>query len=218
MEIIVTVDPSKHLRGLAEDQKQIPFALSRAVNKTALDVQRAARVQNRRIFTLRRPEWADRSVKVVKFASKKDPRATVGIHPPGASGEARADILAKFEDQTQKLPRGRTIAIPVSSRIKRGNTGVISKRDRPKAYNFRQQGKRIVGDRGTFIVRKPDGSGTIFQRVGKKPGTIYALYILARRARIKPDLQFITRSVGQIDKNFVGHMVREFDNAVRTAK
>lgn len=219
MNITITVDPSKALRQLNDDEKnQIPFALSRAVNSTALDVQRAVRNRQRSIFTLRRPEWADRSVKMVKFAKKSDPTAQIGIHPPGATGEQRADIIAKFEDQTQKLPRGRTIAIPVSARIKRGNTGIISKRDRPKAYNFHQQGKRIVGDRGTFVIRKPDGSGMIFQRVGKKPGTVYALYILARRARIRPNLQFIRSAQSVVDTRFNQHMVREFDKAMRTAK
>jgi len=221
MQLEITVDPKQALKDLKADQERhVPYALSRAVNSTALDVQRAIRNRQRSIFTLRRPEWADRSVKMVKFATKTDPVAQLGIHPPGAMGDRRADIIGKFEDQTVKLPKGRTIAIPVSSRIKRGNAGIIAKRDRPRAYNFRKVGNRIVGDRGTFILRKADGSGLIMQREkgGRSRGAAHVLYILARRARIKPNLRFQATAQLVVDTRFTEHMVRELDNALRTAR
>lgn len=225
--IEIQVDARKALGQIHDDGvNQIPFALANAVNSTALDVQRAARNRARSVFTIRRPEWVDRSMKIKQFATKRNPTAIVGIHPPGATGAQRVDILGKFETDTQKLPRGRSIAIPVSSRIKRGNSGIISSRDRPKAYNFRQVGKKIIGDRGTFIIRKADGSGMIFQRVKgpkapkgmKRSSSIFALYILARRARIVPDLKFIPTAQNVVDTRFNAHMVREFDKAVAGSK
>jgi hypothetical protein len=124
MNVTIKVNPSKalgFLRAMGNDQ--VPFALGNAVNDTAKAAQSDERLQLRRAFTLRRPEWADRSVKITKFAKKNDPSAVLGIHPPG--GDATADIFSKFEADTQKLPKSGTIAIPVSRvGLARGSSGV----------------------------------------------------------------------------------------------
>lgn len=216
--IEITVDPTKALAQLDRDEKQqIPFALSRAINSTALDVQRAGRNRFRSVFTLRRPDWADRSMKIKQFATKRNPVAIIGIESPGNA--QRSDILAKFETDTQKVPRGRSLAIPVGANVKRNNKDIITKAQRPAAYNFHKQGNRIVGDRRTFIIRKPDGSGLILQRKGRgRRSQTFALYILAKRARLVPDLKFIPGAQSVVDTRFNQHMQREFDNAMRTAR
>lgn len=216
---------TRHLDDLA--QRQIPFALAKSINATLVEprgmtaglstVQGAERLQLRQAFELRQTAWADRSIKVVHFASKKEPWGTIGIHPPGANGDSRADVLAKFESDREKTPRegGHTIAVPISARLKRSSKGIISKRDRPKAFNFRQDGKRIVGDRGTFIVRQADGSGLILQRT--KRGVV-ALYRLVNRAELTPDLHFVDTAIPVIDRVWEPNILKALDEALRTAK
>lgn len=220
MGVSIVVDVDKCTRDLdAIAQKQVPFALANTLNALAKEGQLQARVRMHRIFTLRRPVFAERSVKIVHFANKRELFATVGIHPPGSLGDSRSDIFTKFETDTQKVPKGRTIAVPVSARLKRNNAGIIAKRERPAAYNFRQVGRTIRGDRRTFIVKKPDGSGVILQRTGKGKGSqVQALYILVKRARIKPDLNFIPTFARVVDKNSEPFFTRELNKALSTAK
>lgn len=216
MDITIRVDVKSAVAQLREDERQIPFALAKAVNATALDVQKAERRQLRRVFTLRRPEWADRSIKIVKFAKKSDPSATIGIHPPG--GDSRADILDKFEDQSQKLPRSGTIAIPVTGiGIRRGGTGVIAASQRPRA---------IADRKDVFILRKKMGAvgeGLILQRIrfgrGKnRRQSNVVLYYLVRRARLNPNLEFVPTARETIKATWPSHMLSEFDHAVRTSR
>jgi hypothetical protein len=189
----------RHLDDLAE--RQIPFALAKSINATVVapkagssglvTVQGQERLQLRKAFALRRTDWADRSVKVTHFAKKTEPWATIGIHPPGANGEQRADIFTKFESDREKRPKdGHTIAVPVSPRIKRSNKGIISKRDRPRAYNFRQRTKQGV----------------------------VALYRLVTRVELDPDLHFVETALRTVDRVWAINMERAFEEALRTAR
>lgn len=212
-----------HLDDMAK--QQIPFALSKALNATVAQpkgaasglmptVQGAERLQLRKAFELRQPLWADRSIKVTHFANKREPWATIGIHPQG--GDERSDIFGKFETDREKRPKeGRTIAVPVSPKLKRNNKGIISKRDRPRAYEFRQVGKSIRGERGTFIVRQADGSGLILQRTRQG---VFALYRLVTRVEIEPDLQWYATAFGTVERVWQPNMLKALDEALRTAK
>lgn len=212
--IEIHIDARKAIRTLRTDgEKQIPFALANAVNKIAKDVQTDERVQLRRAFTLRRPQWADRAVKITKFAKKADPTAVIGIHPPG--GDDRADILTKFESDTSKVPKAGTIAVPVTRiGLARGSSGVLRNRARPRD---------LIARGKAFIVRKRVGrvgEGLILQRLklGRGRTSIVALYYLIRRAIIKPDLKFELTARKSIDRTAVTHLQREFDNAMKTAR
>lgn len=246
MDIQIIVDPRAALKDLKEIREdQIPYALAKAINATTLDVQKAEYAHQSRIFTLRRPEWVKRSNKITKFAKKTDPVAIIGIHPPG--GDARADIVGKFETETQKTPRGSSIAIPVSERVKRSNAGIIAKRARPAAYNFRQVGKAIRGDKGTFIIKKPGGTGLILQRVKggvigrrsyqpryftaagsggrrvtmrktQRSTSVHALFLLVPRVRLTNNLHFEATAISVVERKFGEHMVREFNKAMASAR
>lgn len=83
------------------------------------------------------------------------------IEPP--SGQRTADILAKFEEGGTKRPReGRHLVVPIE--VRRTKTGVVSRVQRPRAFQFREVGQSIVGLKRTFII---PGVG-IFQRRGKR--------------------------------------------------
>ena len=224
--ITIDVDYKSVVRELNDiAEKQLPFAMSKAINATmaaprggvsgALTIQGAERLQLRRVFDVRQTSWADRSIKVVHFATKRENWGTIGIHPPG--GDARADIFGKFESDREKRPRdGHTIAVPIHSRVRRLKGGAISKSVRPKAFNFRQVGNTIRGDKGTFLIRQPDGSGLILQRT--KRGGVVALYRLVTRAELSPDLHFVDTAITAIDRVWDANMLKALDEALRTAK
>ena len=226
MNIDIQVDARKAIKELNDvGERQLPFALARALNATYLDVQKAERANLHSKFKLRRASWAEKSVKFSHFATKREPWVTFGFHPQG--GESKRDILGKFETQTEKRPiDGRTIAVPQASSLFRKGTGIIPHRNRPSALNLRRDGRRVIGDRGTFVIRKADGSGLILQRLGKGRGRrgvtrssgVQALYVLALRARLKPNLEFRAIAERVVNQVFEKHMLREFDNAMRTAR
>lgn len=215
----IKVDPLKAIQGLRDIRTdQIPFAASKALNAVVLAGQKDERAHLRDIFDERRPDWLDRSVKITHFAKKKDLYATIGIHPPGADGEARKDILTKFESDTEKTPlSGNTIAIPTG--VKRTKKDIVQKAFRPKALNFRREGGRIVGDKRTFIVQLEQGRKLILQRVGKGArSSTRSLYLLLPRVDIDPELLF-EQTIGKaVDREWRQQFIEAFDLAVRDAR
>lgn len=226
----IAVDTRSFRESLTDfQQRQIPFAQAKAINTLAINVQTAERLRLREVFTLRRESWADRSIKITHFAKKSEPWARIAISPPGASGAARADILGKFETETEKRPRagGRTIAIPINAR--RNKRDIIYGKERPTAFHFRQVGNRVLGDRRTFLIRMPDGTGLILQRRrktaqarqlgyrGKDEGLI-ALYRLMPEVSITPDLHFEPTALHVITRDWVTSMEAALELALRTAR
>lgn len=216
--MIVEID-TRQLTAFLNDfeRRQVPFAASNALNDTAKLFQYRERQHMGNIFTVRRKPWVDNSVKITDFATKRSLTATVAIEAPGQKN--RSDILGKFETQTQKTPKsGRTIAVPVD--VRRSKADIITKANRPKAFNFREVGgaalfkaakhskKHVAGgilrgalrvyqgDKRTVMIRNAQGEGVILQRVGGSghKGGMKVLYRLTRRVMITPDLDFIDQA------------------------
>src|SRR5690606_21849287 len=108
-------------RGLSYlERQQIPFATSLALNETAKRAQGEQRKGMARHFTLRRKQWADRSVKIQPFSNKRTLAVTLKIDPPGG----KADIFSKFEDGGTKTPKdGKRLAVP--DEVRRSKVGVV---------------------------------------------------------------------------------------------
>ncbi len=202
-------DTERFLGGLA---KQTSFALSVAINDTLKDAQKVQRSHQRRVFTVRRPQFVDRSVKIKPFATKRTLEGTMAIDPPG--GQQRSDIIAKFERGGQKRPRdGRHLAVPID--VKRTKAGVVTRRNRPKGFLFKRVGRSIRGERRTFII---PGVG-IFQRVGRRKNSrIRLLYAFKTQVRIDRRLDFITNAERVVRQMFDRNFDRAFDRAVATAR
>ena len=185
--LTVSVDLSGFEADLTDlEKRQVPFATSRMLNAMALAGQEAERKHMGEVMTLRRTDWDLKSIKITHFAKKTELSATIAVSPPGNAG--KTDILAKFEDDTEKSSRfGHLIAIPIGTSIRRTKSDIIQQRDRPKSFNFRQVGNRILGDRGTFIVQTKNGRTLILQRTRQG---VRALYLLVPRVAIKPNLAF----------------------------
>jgi len=206
------------MRGLFS--RQVPFALKNAINASAVTAQAEQRKRQRAIFTVRRPAFVDRAVKIRPFATKSKPMATIRIEPPG--GAKRADILGKFETERIKRPTGERLAVPVEAR--RSKAGIVQRGQRPRALNLqefaRAPGKVILrGEKRTFAVLKPGGRGGIYQSVGKgKRRQVRTLFRFTPQAEITPDLRFVDTIVRSLDKTFVGDFAREFEKAIAKAR
>ena len=192
--------------------RQLPFAMARAINGTAKDVQRAQTGRIRQVFTIRRPSFATRAVKIKPFARKDRLEAKLQIEPPG--GKARADIFAKFEKGGIKRPRGQHLAIPRGAR--RGKSGIVTKANRPRALGLQRKGRTVRGRKRTFIIPNVG----IFQRVGRGRGRskVRLLYSFHRQVPIDRRLRFVATAEKVVPRVFPGHFRREFAHAVRTAR
>lgn len=238
LEIHVDIRKAEqYLRGMHRDQ--IPFALSQALNKTALKVQSEVREDIQESFTLRRRDWAMRTVKIGRgdFAKKNRLRAIVRMESPG--GGKRTDILAKFEKAHTKRPRGGSrLAIPVEVRTTK--VGVTRKGQRPKSFEFVHHGGNVwIGKKRTFMIRNPDGTGGIYQRTGprnkrgkrdtrdrrfrdkvvqRKDSSLRQLYRFTPTAGIDKRLHFEDTARKVVITTFHKEFAEAFKNAIRTAR
>jgi hypothetical protein len=228
MDLSITVDANDvlaNLKSIREDQ--VPFALSKAINDTALQFQRVELAHIHQAFTLRRPSWIDQSVRITHFAKKTEPWATIGIHPPG--GDQRADILGKFEDQTQKTASaGGSLAIPID--VKRNKFDIVTKGQRPRAFQFEKErtntstGITIYrGKSRTFMVKFGDGRGWIFKRVGAGAhGSLFegtqVLYALKPEVAIHANLDFESNAVAVVEGAWHANFEAAYEAALATAR
>ena len=212
----------RSLRFLFRDQ--VPFATSLAINHTAKGIQAVQRDGMRRRFTIRRP-YVLQGVKVSKFSTKRDLEAIVEIDPSRG-------FLFKFEEGGTVRPRGRRFAVP--DEVRRGKTGVVSRVMRPRGlrFEFHGSGPKAEVHRGlkrTFMIRRPDGTGAIFQRLGRRgrkrlppgqqrPGKLRMLFSFTPKAEIEPTLEFELTAQTVFERTFARNFEASFDRAVRTAR
>lgn len=192
-------------------KNQIPYAMSRTLNAVTKAGQLAVQNHTGEIFHLRQEKWIKDSIKITKFSSKyaQDLYTIIGVHPPG--GDDKADILTKFETETEKTPfKGSHVVVPIG--INEGK--ILREGQRFSDYHFVKQGNRWEGDRNTFIV--PLGADRMivlqrvehrvrYQRNGKRvsinPHDAMPLFVLVPSVKITPDLQMqmiITSVVEQL--------------------
>lgn len=190
--------------------KQLPFVESQAINDAAKAAQAVQRAHQRQVFTVRRPGFVDRAVKIKPFATKRKPEAKIAIDPPG--GQARASILIQHEAELEKTPDGMHVAVP-TEHVKRTAAGVIRKSERPSALLLRElSGRKHRGERrATF--RHED---TIFERL--RNGRIRALYQLVPSVDLDQRLRFVDNVIRTVRRVFPAAFTKRFDKAIRTAR
>lgn len=202
--------------------EQLPFATSRALNRLAREFQKDQRDHMRGVFTIRRKAFLRNSVKIKPWATKHRLAVRIAIDSP----RGRSDIFGKFETQRRKGPfRGRSVAVP-SDHVPRTPTGVIRNAWRPRALLdgggqhgegrvIRSRGDVFRGGRRTFMVRRPGGRGTIFERTSSG---LRVLYQLVPQVPIEPELRFTRNAKRTASRGWTDAMTDEFNNAVRTAR
>lgn len=229
MEIRVSLNTTgvtKMTRLMAQDQ--LPYATSVALNDVARRAQKAQHEYMAGAFKVTRPGWTLRSVKHKPRSTKRQLWTVLKIEPPG--GRQRADILSKFEDGGTKRPTtGTRLAIPGAG-LRRTTSGAARRGQRPKDFNFKHHGGNVyVGEKRTFMIRNPDGSGAIYQRIGRgnarsstKTKRMLAgtrlLYTFARSVRIDDRLKLEDTATAVVNREWPAAFNRSFENAMRTAR
>lgn len=190
--ITMTVDVAPFAAALDDvSQRQIPFALSRAINNTLTDFQSVQRNFMARAFTLRQPAFAARAVKISgpDFATKARLSGAVHMEDPHGSGPSRGSIFTKFEaggeqiahdyyapfivpaasiwpDRTQLVPR---YLFPKNLRLedRKNVTGVLPFTSRKR----KKGGVQRIGKYGTFVLDPEQDAVTrymILQRIRQR--------------------------------------------------
>lgn len=107
----VWVDAGQAIRWLDDGLRQLPYATSVAVNRTAKDVQQAMRARMVQSFMIRKP-WVLQGVTIPKFSDKSEevPTAIVAIDPTRG-------FLTKFEPGGMKTATDPNypIAVPTAA-------------------------------------------------------------------------------------------------------
>ena len=212
--------------------KQIPFATSKAINATAKDFQKAERRQLEQRFTLRRPQFIKRSIRISRgdFATKRKLEATIRVDVP-PKGPKMDELLGKFEKGGRKVARqAPELSIPIG--VRRGKTGVVPKGQRPTALGFPKSQRRRVskGKARTFLIP----SFGIFKRVGRrvkrrggrprgliaelKAGRIRLLYGFKGMVPLPADLGFVDTARKTVTRRYGPNFHRAFEDAMRTAR
>jgi hypothetical protein len=221
--IALTIDVDIDDADIATMGRQLPFVISKAMNSSMVKAQSAELAHIERTFTIRRKDFAKRSVKITKFAKRDSLVAELAIDPPGG----REDIFAKFERGGIKRPReGRSLAIPVvGGPAKRTVRSIVADQMRPRALLSGESefvtrtGRRVsraASFGGAFVRPAQDGKpAAIFVRRGKH---ILLAYTLAPEAPIEPDLKFEDTVSTAFTRAFTPEFDRWWAEAVRTAR
>lgn len=206
MNITISVDAKAVLTDLQAMSNQVPFATSKAINRTLEQSQQGIRqhLNTGGYFRLRRKEFVERTIKINRedFATKRKLEGTIRVDPT-------RDVLAKFEEDREKRPRdGSHIAVPIEA--KRNKAEVIPRAQRPKA---------LLAAGKAFLGKTRKGTLAIMARVGRGRGTtLRTLFVLKPRVPIKPELRFRETVTRTADRNWRENMLQAFDDAMRTAK
>ena len=208
-------------------QRQLPFATSKALNALAIDVQTRERGRLREVFNIRRPAFADRSIKIIHFATKADLYAEIAIKSPG-NASVGGNVFNKFEADTVKTPFGNHgIAVPIKDhQIRRG---IIPNSQKPGAFNLHREGNRVVGDKGTYVIKLSGGRELLLQRkdlgkrAAKKAGRATKtdstlLFIFVPRVKINPVLKFAPSAAEVVGRMWAQRFGEAFAQAMRSAK
>lgn len=163
MGISIKVNASGALLMLAQAQDQLPYAMSLALNRVAVDGQKAEQERLKRAFHLRRETFVIRGIKIEKTDRASKTSWAVVISIPVAQ-----DFLSKFEEGTPKVPRqGKWLWIPNpdvfrNKIINRGNPL------HPKNLHFQKAKGQIKGEQRTFMLRVQGREGPlVMQRVDR---------------------------------------------------
>lgn len=179
--------------------KQFPFATMKALNRMIREMQRFQRFHQRRVFTIRRKQYWEQSVKIPKggFAKRNKLSAHMLVDPKGQTPKFDIWRRQEFGGQRNPVAGRKKLAIPPqeASRfskvgLTRTKSGVIPKRLRPR--NLRR----------TFVVPFGGGKLGLFRRLGSRqkgftktaPGQRFGL-----RSDPNVELMYILHDSAQID-------------------
>jgi len=207
---------------------QAPYALSVAINATALQAQETQREHQRRIFTIRNPTFVDRSTKLKPRATKTSLFAVLQVDPPGGPG--RMEIITRHEEDTVRLPfKSKSLivpAAPVKSRriIRRSDPLHPSKWGLKKVPQSGKYARHEVyrGNKGLYMIRYSTGGAKVYQRQGPgKYGThegSILLFRLRAKTALHPELNFVENITRVVEERWEDNIAEAWDKALRSAR
>lgn len=214
------IDLKVDTRGLKlrteREMKRLAYNTAQAINDTTKEVQLDERANLDRKFTLRKPEFMYRLIKIFKWASPRQGRAYAEI---GVDRSKKRTLLSIFERGGDRPPAvGKRVAVPVTggparpdfaqsvveafkfAKLRLRPRGRGTKAFHPSALSSTPQ---LVGQQGTFQI---PGRG-IFQRVDEK---VRAVYLYVRRPKLDPTLDFIRVARRTINTEFQRQFARAY--------
>lgn len=227
----IKVNPSSALGALnAFEQKQLPYAVSLALNRTANLAQQAERSLMRSVLRLRREEFNLRSIKI-----RREDRATKGSATVIIGIDSKADYLDRMEDGTPHIARGKYLFIP-NQDVFGDKIVTPSNPLYPKRLQF--VGPRMQGPSRTFLVKiknNPKYSALVLQRVGGRQGgkttkgrkrkhnasgraQTRVVWFLRNRSQVPVKLRFVSTITGKASEVFPSELRAALGEALRSAR
>lgn len=165
--ISVRVDPSAALARLTvAEERQVPFAMSRTLNRLANEAQKSMQEGLKARFKLRRETWNLRGIKINKQdrATKTTWRVVIQVSP-------QTSYLDKFEKGGEKRPvGGHDYLWEPNAKVFKNQ--ILSQGDplRPKNLHLhRDPHGRVIGDSRTFLAKtgNPEVPFVVVQRIDR---------------------------------------------------
>jgi len=189
----------KALQGFS---KQLPFAMSQALNATAFDVRK--QIVDRtypQAFNVRNKRFASAMFRVDK-ATKRKLSASV-------FDRLGKDYMVKQAEGGIKRPRGNNIAIP-GRQNQRTGTGKIPRSRQPRTLLSNGKAYKTKLRSGQPAIVQPHGRG--------KNKKLKVMYVLEQTARIPQRFDFYQDANKVSRRNFEKNFNKAFAKAKRTAK
>jgi hypothetical protein len=199
----VTIDQASLTKFAGDFAKQVPYALSLAINNTLVDSQKAEIARVSSGFLIRRASYLKQSIKISPFAKKSSLTGIISVANVGAY----PSVFAKFEGNSTKTPfRGSNIAIPTSY-------------TRPNASVVVSQGKRPKNLAKAFVIKGSNGESFLMIRNAKgKYKGLQVAYVLKPSVPITSHrLSFTDTITATINARLQTNWSTAWDKAVATA-
>jgi hypothetical protein len=232
-DLQIRVDAGETISFLGTARRQLSFAVSVALNKTAKDVQQAERSSLETNFIIRKP-WVTQGITIPKFSDKSELAPTVVIALDDTRG-----FLAKFEDGGVKtaLDPTRPIAVPslavrptkqdlplrslyptaLGLVTRHGVTGLIA----PRGKVSRRGVLQLQGKRRTFVLSE-DMYGVqvpgVYQRFGPGKHDFRLLWAYKRSIPIPALLHFAETGLKTVAEVWATNFATAFERAMATAR
>lgn len=219
VEIAGADDVESALSGLAD---QVPFATALAINAVLNDAQDAIRAKLPSEFILRQKDFIERTIYIAPQDRARKDRltGTVRVNPD-------RDFLAKFEEDTQKVPlRAHSLAVPVfrmdepNRIIGRGDPlnlkALMDALERDgKIKRRRKKGMQgPLAKQTVFLIKSPKGTFLV-ERTYSQTRVLYAF---KKSVPITPDLEFGETASATVEAMWDERASEALDRAIETMR
>ncbi len=192
---------------------QVAFASSRAINDTALAVQRfelESQLPSKLTIRSRGTPWTKPGTKfgvnIKPFATKQSQLAIVGSH---------ADWLRLQEAGGTKTVSGHRIAVP--TKYWKSDKAIMTKARKPRSLLAAARRRRELAGRA-FIYEGGKMPAGIYARTERKSRALRMLFRLIDAAPIKPVLAFFVSAKKIVDGTYQTNFQKRIGEALATAR